>query len=98
MSELSIQKILVIEDEESVREGLVDSLKLEGYSVIWRSDGEEGVKAYQAENPDLVILDVMMPGLDGLEVCRRIRQNLDYTPIIILTAKSSEIDKLNHLG
>ncbi len=87
-------KILVIEDESSVREGLVDSLSLEGYSVVWRDNGKDGVVAYDEEKPDLVILDVMMPGLDGLEVCRRIRQNGTYTPIIILTAKSSEIDKV----
>jgi DNA-binding response OmpR family regulator len=90
----SLPKILVIEDESSVREGLVDSLSFEGYSVIWRENGKDGVLAYEQEKPDLVILDVMMPGLDGLEVCRRIRQNGTYTPIIILTAKCSEIDKV----
>jgi DNA-binding response OmpR family regulator len=94
MSLVSPQKILVIEDENSVREGLVDSLSLEGYSVVWRDNGQDGVSAYEQEKPDLVILDVMMPGLDGLEVCRRIRQNGVYTPIILLTAKCSEIDKV----
>jgi DNA-binding response OmpR family regulator len=94
MSLDALPKILVIEDESSVREGLVDSLSLEGYSVIWRDNGKDGVLAYEDEKPDLVILDVMMPGLDGLEVCRRIRQNGTYTPIIILTAKCSEIDKV----
>lgn len=94
MSTEVISKILVIEDESSVREGLVDSLSFEGYSVVWRDNGKDGVSAYQEENPDLVILDVMMPGLDGLEVCKRIRQDGKYTPIIILTAKSSEIDKV----
>ncbi|HMO18341.1 MAG TPA: response regulator transcription factor [Oligoflexia bacterium] len=87
-------KILIIEDENSVREGLVDSLGIEGYTVISRDNGKDGVEAYQTENPDLVILDVMMPGLDGIEVCRRIRASGNQTPIIILTAKCSEIDKV----
>lgn len=94
MSDSNAPKILVIEDEEAVRAGLVDSLSLEGYNVVWRGDGEAGAKAYVDENPDLVILDVMMPGIDGLEVCRKIRQDEKYTPIIILTAKCSEIDKV----
>lgn len=94
MSESLRPKILIIEDEENVRMGLVDSLSLEGYEVICKGDGEDGVRAYETEMPDLVILDVMMPGIDGLEVCRRIRQAEKYTPIIILTAKCSEIDKV----
>lgn len=94
MAEEMNPKILVIEDEPSVREGLVDSLTFEGYSVVWRDNGKDGVVAYEEEKPDLVILDVMMPGIDGLEVCRRIRQSGTYTPIIILTAKCSEIDKV----
>lgn len=91
---MSVPKILVIEDENSVREGLVDSLSLEGYSVVCRDNGQDGIDAFNLETPDLVIVDVMMPGLDGLEVCRRIRQGGNYTPIIILTAKCSEIDKV----
>ncbi len=87
-------KILVIEDEQAVREALVDSLTLEGYTVVWKVNGDDGVKAYEEEEPDLIILDVMMPGIDGLEVCRKIRQDERYTPIIILTAKSGEIDKV----
>lgn len=90
----SLAKILIIEDEPVVREGLVDSLKLEGYQVISADNGVSGVELYELEAPDLVILDVMMPGLDGFEVCRKIRQSVVYTPIILLTAKSSEIDKV----
>lgn len=87
-------RILVIEDEPVVREGLIDSLKLEGYEVLSCDNGLSGMEVYEVQRPDLVILDVMMPGLDGLEVCRRIRQSGAYTPIIILTAKSSEVDKV----
>lgn len=90
----SLAKILIIEDEPIVREGLIDSLKLEGYEVIFAENGINGIELYESENPDLVILDVMMPGLDGFEVCRKIRQSESYTPIILLTAKSSEIDKV----
>ncbi|MCB0324369.1 MAG: response regulator transcription factor [Bdellovibrionales bacterium] len=87
-------KILVIEDENAVREGLVDNLKLEGYDVLWRANGKSGVEAYEQEKPDLVILDLMMPEMDGLEVCRRIRSSMAGTPIIMLTAKASEVDKV----
>lgn len=90
----NLAKILVIEDEPVVREGLIDSLRLEGYAVVSAENGTNGIELYESESPDLVILDVMMPGLDGLEVCRRIRQSNGYTPIIILTAKCNEIDKV----
>ena len=93
MSEVS-KKILVIEDEGPVREGLVENLRFEGYDVIWRDNGMSGLEAFETEQPDLVVLDVMMPGLDGLEVCRRIRESKKVTPIIMLTAKCSEVDKV----
>lgn len=94
MTDQRAQKILVIEDDESVRAGLVDGLTMEGYDVIFREDGESGVEAFLSEKPDLVILDVMMPRLNGLDVCKRIRQSENFTPIIILTAKAGEIDKV----
>ncbi len=87
-------KILVIEDEGAIRAGLVDNLSFEGYQVICSENGLMGLEAFERERPDLVILDVMMPGLDGLEVCRRIRALQSYTPIIMLTAKCSEVDKV----
>jgi len=90
----SSAKILIIEDEGAVREGLVDNLKFEGYEVICSENGNSGLEAFESEKPDLVILDVMMPGLDGLEVCRRIRASQSETPIIMLTAKGSEVDKV----
>lgn len=88
------KKILIIEDEGTVREGLVENLRFEGYDVIWRDNGISGLEAFEQENPDLVVLDVMMPGLDGLEVCKRIRSAKRVTPIIMLTAKCSEVDKV----
>ena len=87
-------KLLLIEDEEAVRIGIKENLELEGYEVLAYDNGNEGLDAYKQENPDLVILDVMMPGIDGLEVCREIRALGKNTPIIMLTAKSSEIDKV----
>ncbi len=86
--------ILIIEDEPSVREGLIDSLTLEGYKISFSDNGPDGVTSYTENRPDLVILDVMIPGLDGLEVCKKIRLQNNTTPIIILTAKAGEIDKV----
>ena len=95
MKSQSETKILVIEDEDAVREGIVENLSIEGYTVIWRSNGNQGLLAFEEELPDLVILDLMMPELDGLEVCRRIRSSeRPQTPVIMLTAKSSEVDKV----
>ncbi len=91
---VTMPKILVIEDEGAVRAGLVDGLSLEGYEVVFCEDGPSGLERYREAQPDLVILDLMMPGLDGLEVCRRIRADSQNTPIIILTAKTSEVDKV----
>lgn len=88
------RKILIIEDEPTVRSGLVDNLLLEGFDVLAAADGFEGLELYKNEKPDLVILDVMMPGLDGLEVCKRIRDEKRGTPVIMLTAKCNEIDKV----
>ena len=89
-----LTKILLIEDEEGVREGLVENLRCEGYDVVTRDNGLAGLEAFEQESPDLVILDVMMPGVDGLEVCRQIRALGKQTPIIMLTAKCAEVDKV----
>lgn len=88
------QKILLIEDETVVRIGLEENLACEGYRVVACENGTDGIEAYKKENPDLVILDVMMPGIDGLEVCRQIRSLGRPTPIIMLTAKCAEVDKV----
>ena len=94
MTQQASAKILVIEDENNVRQGLVDNLALEGYEVVWRDNGVDGLQAYEKEKPDLVLLDVMMPEMDGLEVCKRIRASGRSTPIMMLTAKCGEVDKV----
>jgi two-component system alkaline phosphatase synthesis response regulator PhoP len=87
-------KILIIEDEESILMPLEDNLRLEGYDVSSARDGLEGL-AKAAEHPyDLIVLDIMLPKLDGFEVCRRLRQDRRTTPILMLTAKSQEVDKV----
>ena len=86
--------ILVIEDEEAVRAGLEDNLALEGYAVKSCENGREGLETFDEISPDLVILDVMMPEMDGYEVCKKIRATKPNTPIIMLTAKSGEVDKV----
>jgi DNA-binding response OmpR family regulator len=87
-------KILIIEDEPLVRVSLEDSLSFEGFEIISCDNGQAGLEQFEKVNPDLVILDVMMPGLDGLEVCRQIRALRRSTPIIMLTAKAGEVDKV----
>lgn len=90
----SAVKILVIEDEETVRAALYDNLTYEGYQVLTSENGQTGIELFRESSPDLVILDVMMPGIDGLQVCRMIRAERSQTPIIMLTAKGAEIDKV----
>jgi DNA-binding response OmpR family regulator len=87
-------KILIIEDEESILMPLEDNLKLEGYEVSSAKDGLQGL-ALAAEQPyDLIVLDIMLPKMDGFEVCKRLRQDRVMTPILMLTAKSQEVDKV----
>jgi two-component system response regulator RegX3 len=86
-------KILVVEDEQSLREPLVYVLEKEGYEVVDAADGEQAIKVFNAERPDLILLDLMLPKKSGNEVCQIIRQSSNV-PIIMLTAKDSEIDKV----
>ncbi len=86
--------ILVAEDDPYTREGLIDILENEGYSVIAAEDGEKAMKLFKSENPDLVCLDIMMPGINGYDVCRKIRNDDQKVPVIFLSAKSEEIDKV----
>ncbi len=90
------QKILVIEDEESIIYLLNLYLKDAGYTVIVAKDGVDGLALHAREHPDLLILDIMLPGIDGFEICRRIRV-WSMTPILILTARSDEEDRINGL-
>lgn len=86
--------IAVIDDDESVRSSLVLNLELEGFDVIFAGDGEAGVALVHSKTPDLIILDVMMPKKDGLAACRDLRGEGVSTPIILLTARSAEVDKV----
>ena len=88
------EKILIIEDEEDLVKGLELNLVDEGYEVDYALNGKEGLEKALAEPPDLILLDIMMPGMDGLEVCRRLRENKMNVPILMLTAKGEEIDKV----
>ncbi len=88
------KKILIIEDEEELIKGLKLNLGLEGYDIIWSLDGEEGINKALKEAPDLILLDIMLPKKDGLEVCQELRRQNITTPIIMLTAKSEEVDKV----
>ena len=86
--------ILIAEDDASIRLGLLDTLEAEGYRVSASKDGEEALEKLAAEPPDLAILDIMMPRLSGYDVCRSIRKNDASLPILMLSAKSEEIDKV----
>ena len=86
--------IAVIEDDESVRRSLVLNFELEGFKVTTAPDGEEGVELVKSQSPDLIVLDVMMPKKDGLQACKEIRNAGISTPLILLTARSAEIDKV----
>ena len=88
------EKILIIEDEEDIVKGLKLNFADEGYEVDYAYDGNEGFQKAMKESPDLIILDLMLPKKNGLDICRELRQNNIHTPIIMLTAKSEEIDKV----
>lgn len=88
-----IKHILVVDDEKRIRDVVEYALTKAGYRVTTSADGEEGLAAFASDTPDLVVLDVMLPGRDGLEVCRRIRAG-HATPILFLSARSDEVDKI----
>jgi two-component system response regulator VicR len=90
---VNMSKILVVDDEKAIVDILKFNLQREGYSVITACDGEEGLQIFEKEKPDLVLLDIMMPKVDGLQVCKLIRNKYD-TPIIMLTARAEEVDKV----
>ena len=90
----SKKKILIVDDEPSIQDLLVFNLEKEGYKTITANDGEEAVEMALTKKPDLILLDVMLPKSDGLTVCKKIRQTLTKTPIIMLSAKGEEIDKI----
>ncbi len=92
-----MHRILIAEDEPDMAMGLRDNLQFEGYEVIVASDGEEALEKANSERPDLILLDVMMPKRDGLEVCKMVRDAGFTVPILMLTAKSQEIDVVRGL-
>ena len=87
------RSVLVVEDEENLREALSYNLQRTGYTVLTAADGETGVEMARRDGPDLIILDLMLPGLDGMDACRIIRGQSDV-PILMLTAKTEETDKV----
>lgn len=88
------KKILIIEDEANIRELVMYNLKANGYDAVEAEDGIAGITLAYKENPDLILLDIMLPGKDGYEICRELRSEGIEIPIIMLTAKSEEVDKV----
>jgi DNA-binding response OmpR family regulator len=89
-------KVLIVEDEETLVRNLAEKLRGEGFSVLTANDGEEGLERLRGEHPDLIVLDIMLPKLDGLSLCRIIRRDAAtaHIPIIMLTARGTEVDKI----
>ena len=87
-------KVLIVEDDESMAVALRDGFEYEGYSVLMAKDGAEGLRLASEASPDLLILDVMLPKMSGLDVCKKIRAGGNDVPIIMLTARGQEIDKV----
>jgi two-component system response regulator MprA len=90
-------QILVVDDEPAVRDSLDRALRLEGYKVDLAADGAEALNALGSDSPDAVVLDLMMPKVDGLEVCRRMRAAGDRTPVLVLTARDAVLDRVKGL-
>lgn len=87
-------KVLIAEDDQFIRQGLKELIEPEGYQCLLARDGEEAVKLFETEDVDLLLLDIMMPGLDGYSVCKYVRKINEDIPIIFITAKSEEIDQV----
>ena len=90
---MSNQKIVIVEDEKAISDIIKFNVEKEGYIAYTAYDGEEGLELIEKVNPDLILLDIMMPKMDGLEVCRKVRKTHN-TPIIMLTARAEEVDKV----
>jgi DNA-binding response OmpR family regulator len=89
-----MKKILIIEDDKTIVEGLEDTLRFHDFNVLTAANGNEGIDLFSREAPDLIILDIMLPGVDGFEVCRKLKQLNRGVPVVILTARSRESEKL----
>ena len=88
------QTILVVEDDPSISRGLTMNLGLEGFRAVTAADGEEALRMAASQRPDLIVLDLMLPKIDGLEVIRRLRAQAEDVPIVVLSAKGDEADKV----
>lgn len=91
------EKIVVIDDDEKITSMLRRSLAFEGYAVATANDGQEGLRTVLSQDPDLIVLDIMMPKIDGWEVCRRVRESGSDVPILMLTAKDEVADRVKGL-
>ena len=89
-----MEKVLVVDDEPSIVTLLRFNLEKAGYIVITADDGKTGLKMAMEESPDLIVLDLMLPGMDGMDVCKTLRQEKIKTPILMLTARDDEFDKV----
>lgn len=87
-------KILIAEDDDNIRKGLAEALAREGYALVTAGNGKAALELYAREKPDFIILDIMMPEMDGYSVCREIRKQDERIPIIFLSAKDAEIDRV----
>ena len=87
-------KVLIVEDDPAILRGLADNLKFEKYDVLTATDGEAGYKLQHAQNPDLIVLDLMLPRMTGLELCRKLRTEGQQVPILMLTARGEEADRV----
>jgi DNA-binding response OmpR family regulator len=92
-----MKTILVIEDDISILSGLRDNLEYEGYAVLTETNGERGLHTALGKQPDLILLDIMLPGMNGYEVCRKVKKENPDLPIIMITARGSEMDKVSGL-
>jgi len=92
-----MKKILIIEDDVSILRGLKDNLEFEGYVVSTEKDGSKGLENALAQEHDLILLDIMLPTLNGFEICRRVKKEKPEQPIIMITARGSEMDKVSGL-
>ena len=93
MDGVAAKTVLVVEDEDAIAEAVRARLHSEGYQVLVASDGPEAIRVHAERRPDLVVLDLMLPGMDGLEVCQRIQRD-GWTPVLMLTARTEEADKV----
>lgn len=94
---MSASTLLVVEDDKALRTGLIDNLEFEGYQVLCADNGDDGLRMVLEDSPDLLLLDLALPKLDGLSVCQKLRQSGRLLPVIMLTANSEESQKISGL-